>query len=346
MVKIMRAFRFYKPNVPWELEEIPTPTVGADEVLVKIRASGICGTDLHYRHGRTLPEKIPITLGHEAAGVIEEVGEKVEGLVVSDRVCIHYVQSCGNCVHCSQGNDNRCRNRRSFGHHVDGGFAEYALIPARNAFKLPEEVPFDQGAIIGCAVSTPFHALKIGEFQPGDTVAVFGLGGVGMHAVAWARIFGASMIIGVDVADFKLHLAKELGADAVINVSEEDPVKAIMALTDGWGVDISLECAGTEKTMKDAIESVCGRSRYASGRVVSVAAQFQPIQVVGLREGALRKSGDHTRDELRRIIGLVKSKRINLSRSVTHRLPFTELNRGLDILNKKREDVLKVVILQ
>ncbi len=342
----MKAFRFYKPNVPWELEDIPKPTVGADEALVKIRASGICGTDLHYRHGRMLPEKVPITLGHEAAGVIEEVGEKVEELTVGDRVCIHYIFSCGNCVHCSQGNDNRCRNRRSFGHHVDGGFAEYALIPARNAFKLPEEVPFDQGAILGCAVSTPFHALKIGEFQPGDTVAVFGLGGVGMHAVAWARIFGAGRIIGVDVVDFKLQLAKKLGADAVINASEEDPLKEIMALTDGWGVDVSLECAGTEKTMEDAIKSVCGRSRYASGRVVSVAAYFQPIQVVGLREGALRKSGDHTRDELRRIIGLIKAKRIDPSRSITHRLPFTDLNRGLDILDEKREDVLKVVVVQ
>lgn len=106
----MRAFRFYKPNVPWELEAIPRPTVGADEVLVKIRASGICGTDLHYRHGRMLPERVPITLGHEAAGVIEEVGERVGELVVGDRVCIHYILSCGNCVHCSQGNDNRCRS--------------------------------------------------------------------------------------------------------------------------------------------------------------------------------------------------------------------------------------------
>jgi len=173
--KLLKAFRFYEPGAPWKLEDVPTPKVGANDVLVKIKASGICGTDLHYKHGRAQPGKVPIILGHEIAGVVEKCGANVRNV---------------NVVHCSRGNDNRCQNRRSIGHHVDGGFAEYIAIPARNAFKLPTEIPFDQGAIIGCAVATPFHALKVGEFEPGDTVAVFGLGGVGMHAVIWARALG------------------------------------------------------------------------------------------------------------------------------------------------------------
>ncbi len=167
-----------------------------------------------------------------------------------------------------------------------------------------------------------------------------------MHAIALARVFGASKIIGVDVVDFKLRMAKELGADYTINASEEDAVREIADLTDGWGVDVSLECAGTEKTMESAIASVCGKSRYASGRAISVAAQFQPLKVVGLREGVLKKSGDHSRDELRRVVQLVKSKRVDLSRSITHRLPFEELNKGLDILDNKEEDVLRIVVLQ
>ncbi|MFQ6095457.1 MAG: zinc-binding dehydrogenase [Candidatus Bathyarchaeia archaeon] len=345
----MKAFRFYQPETPWKLENVPIPPIGDGDVLVKIKASGICGTDLHYKHGRTKPQKVPIILGHEISGIIENVGKEVENLNVGDRVCIHYIISCGDCVHCSQGNDNRCRNRKSIGHHVDGGFAEYISIPARNTFKLPDEIPLEQGAIIGCAVSTAFHALKVGEFQPGDTVAVFGLGGVGMHAVMWARTFGASKIIGVDIVDFKLRLAKELGADFTINAAEEDPVKEIHYLTDGWGVDVSLEVAGTEKAMEYAIQSAGGKSPYASGRVVSIAAQFQPISIVGmrtLREGALRKSGDHTRDDLRRVIDLVKAKRIDLSRSVTHRLSFDQLNRGLELLDERKEDVLRIVLLQ
>jgi len=316
--------------------------------LVRIKASGICGTDLHYRHGRMQPGKVPIILGHEIAGVIEKCGDAVENTNVGDRVCVHYIISCGDCVHCSQGNDNRCRRRRSIGHHVDGGFAEYISIPERNAFRLPDEIPFDQGATIGCAVSTAFHALKVGELQAGDAVAVFGLGGVGMHAVAWARALGASKVIGVDVSDFKLRLAKELGADFTINASEEDPVKGIKDLTDGLGVNVSLEIAGLEKTMEQALLSA-SESGYASGRVVSVAAQFDPIRIVGLRtlrEGALRKSGDHTRDELKRVIDLVRARRIDLSKSITHRLPFRELNRGLDLLDEKKEDVLRIVLLQ
>jgi len=231
---------------------------------------------------------------------------------------------------------------------VDGGFAEYISIPERNAFRLPANVPFDQGAIIGCAVTTGFHALRVGEFQPGDTVAVFGLGGVGMHAVLWAKILGASKIIGVDIIDFKLRLAKELGADFTINAAQIDPANRIRALTDGLGVDVSLEVAGTAKTMEQAILSAC-ESAYASGRVVSVAVMLEPITVAGmrtLREGALRKSGDHTRDELRRVIELARAKRIDLSKSITHRLPFEQLNHGVELLDQKREDVLRIVVQQ
>lgn len=169
-----------------------------------------------------------------------------------------------------------------------------------------------------------------------------------MHVVVWARAFGASKIIGVDILDFKLRLAKDFGADFTINAAEEDPVKEIRYLTDGLGVDVSLEVAGTKKTMEYALLSAC-ESDYASGRVVSVAAQFKPIRIEGmrtLREGALRKSGDHTRDDLRRVIKLVRAKRIDLSKSITHRLPFEKLNYGLEILDEKKENILKAVVIQ
>jgi len=345
----VKAYRFHKPGISLELEDIPVPKVGPTDVLVKIKASGLCGTDMHYIHGHMQPGKVPIVLSHEAAGIVEEVGEVTRWTSPGDRVVIHYPMSCGVCLHCSQGNDSRCRNRVSFGHHVDGGFSEYAVIPERSAFKLPEEIPFDQGAIIGCAVSTPFHALRVGEFQPGDSVAVFGLGGVGMHGVAWARVFGARLVIGVDIVDFKLGLAKELGADITVNAAEEDPVKAIMDLTDGWGVDVALECAGTEETMRAAIQSVCGKVPYASGRVVSVAAMFKPVVIEGmraLREGAFKKSGDHTRDDLRRVLELVKARRIDLSKSITHRLPFDRLNDGIRMMEDKKENVIRIVVCQ
>ncbi len=342
----MKAYRFYAPNQPLKLEEVPIPKMGPEDVLVKIKASGICGTDVNYKLGKMLPYKTPLITGHEIAGVIEEVGENVKYLKEGDRVVIHYILSCGRCTHCDQGFDNRCRNRKSIGAHVDGGFAEYIVVPARNAFILPNNISFEEGAIIGCAVSTPFHALRLGGFRPGDVVVVYGLGGVGMHGIAWARALGASIVIGVDILDYKLRLAKEFGADIVINPKEENPVKVIRDVTDGYGADLVLECAGAKETVKAAIESVKGKSRYESGRVVIVAHPPGPIEVTSLREGALYFSGDHTRDELRRIIQLVKNRRIDLSKSITHRLPFSELNRAIDLLAEKRENVLKVVVVQ
>ena len=344
----MKAYRFYIPGSPLKLEDVPEPKLGHNDVLVKVKASGICGTDTHIFHGNYLPKDIPVILGHECSGIVEKIGEDVKNVNVGDRVCVNYVISCGQCRHCFQGNDNRCLNRKTFGVDLDGAFAEYAVAPARNIFKLPEEIPFEHGAIIGCAVVTPFHALRVSELQPGDSIAIFGLGGVGMHAVAWAKVFGASKIIGIDIVDFKLRLAKEMGADEVINASKEDPVEAIKSVTDGYGVDIAMDCAGGEKPIRWAIESVTRETRYASGVVVSVALP-PPILIekpFELREGSLRKSGNHTRDDLRRVIELVRAGRIDLSKTVTHKLPFKDLNKGLELLDKKKENVVRVVITQ
>lgn len=344
----MRAYRFYAPERPLKMEDVPMPEVADNDVLVKIKATGICGTDVHYMHGTYPPGKLPIILGHECAGIVQEVGRRVEDLSVGDRVVINYVFSCGKCVHCIQGNDNRCLHRKTFGVNIDGGFTEFAAVPERNAFKLPDNVPFDQAAIIGCAVTTPFHALRVGELRIGDAIAIFGLGGVGIHAVAWAKIAGAAKIFGIDIVDFKLRLAKKLGADETINPSKRDPVKVIHECTSAYGVDIAIDCAGLENTVNWAVESVSRENPYSSGVVVCVAVP--PKILIGepyrLREGSIRKSGNHTRDDLRRVIRLVEAGRIDLSESVTHRIPFSDLNRGFRILEEEKEDVVRVVVTQ
>jgi len=343
---MMKAFRFYAPKQPLKLEELPEPEPGPGEVLIKIRASGICGSDINYVKGKTLPYNTPITLGHEISGTIEEVGDGVENLKVGDRVVVHYIISCGRCKQCIQGNDNRCRNRVSIGAHIDGGFAEYIAVPARNAFKLPQNLTFEEGAIIGCAVSTPFHALFTGGFKAGDTVAVFGLGGIGMHAAMWARTLGASLVIGVDISDFKLKVAEDLGVDVTVNPRREDPIKVVRDVTDGWGVDIAVECAGVPDTVRYTLESVRGRSRYETGRAVLVAVQPGPVSVEWIREGLVTMSGDHTMDDLRRILALAERGRIDLTETITHKLPFEELNEAVNLLRSQAEDVVKVVVTQ
>jgi propanol-preferring alcohol dehydrogenase len=354
-VLLLRAFRFYEPFTPLKLEEVPTPKLGPKDVLVKIKASGICGSDLHYRHGRYNITWTPLIPGHEGAGIVEKIGDQVEDFVEGDRVCVHYGISCGNCYHCNQGKDNLCSNYTIWGFHVDGSFAEYSVMPASNVFKLPKDISFEEGAIIGCAVSTAFHALKIGDLKEGDSVAVFGLGGVGMHVVQWARALGASLVIGVDVADYKLEMAKELGADVVIDARVEDPVERIKDIANGkgfkspgflgkgMGVDLALECAGVKSTVEQVMRSVCW-----SGRVVRVALYWDRVTLEpGICwEGGLRFSLEHTRDDLRRILELVEGKRIDLFRSITHRLPFEKLNEAIDILDEKRGNPLKVVVTQ
>jgi threonine dehydrogenase-like Zn-dependent dehydrogenase len=346
----MKAFRFHQANVPLTLEDLPIPQIDENGVLVKVKASGICGTDLHYRHGTFQPGRVPVTNGHECAGIVEKVGKNVKDLVEGDRVVVHYVISCGACINCNSGQDNKCLYYTSFGHHVDGGFAEYATIPARNAFKLPKEISFEEGAIIGCAVSTAFHSLRVGETEPGDKVAVFGLGGVGMNVVQWAKVFGASKIIGVDVLDSKLRLARELGADETINPRNEDPLKAILDMTDGLGVDVAVECAGHPSTVEWALKSVRGKYPFSSkGKAVRVAAYFDPIILqpgTFTSEGGLKLSADHTRDDLRRVIDLVQARRIDVGKVISHRLPFVDLNKGIELLDSHKEDVMRIVVTQ
>jgi len=342
----MLAARFIEAHKPFKIEEVETPSIKEDEVLVEMRAAGICGSDVLYWRGDASPEKVPIILGHEGAGVIKEVGEKVRGLKIGDHVIIHYVISCGTCKHCLAGYDNRCRNRKSIGHDVDGTFAEYIKVPAKNAVKMADDIPFEWGAISSCAVATAYHAVKISNMNAGDTVVVFGVGGVGLHAILWAKFFGAGRVIAVDVVDSKLETAKHYGADLTINASKEDVLEIIKKETNGWGAEVAIECSGSHKAMEQAIKAIKGRNLFESGTVISVGYQKEPFQInyYDLREGCLKVSGDHTLKELHEIAKLLENKRIDLSRSISHRISLSEINDGIKLLQRKDVHVERIVI--
>jgi 2-desacetyl-2-hydroxyethyl bacteriochlorophyllide A dehydrogenase len=342
----MLAARFVEAGKPFAVEKIDVPVIKPYEVLVEIKASGICGTDVHYHSGEFSPYIIPLTLGHEGAGVVKEVGSDVTHIQVGDHAVIHYIISCGNCKPCLQGHDNRCRNRQSIGSHVDGTFAEYIKVPARSALKMADNVPFEWGAIAACAVSTPYHSMKISGLKVGDTALVFGVGGVGLHAVMWAKFFGAGKVIAVDLIDSKLEEAQRYGADMVVNATRDDVLEAVERATDGWGVDVAIECSGSPKAMEQAIKAIKGRNRYATGTAVSVGLQTTPLQAEywGLREGRLMVSGDHTRLELQQIIQLMEASKIDLSQSITHRIPLQDVNEGVKLVESSREHVERVVI--
>ena len=335
MKKTMRVARLHRVGEELKIDEIPIPEIGPNDVLVKVKACGICGSDLHYRNGVIPVGKLPITLGHEIAGVIAEVGNRVEGIEKGDRVCVHYLITCGDCTFCSMGRENLCEKYKMIGKHVDGGFAEYLRAPARNVLRLPKAIPFDQGAIMGCAVSTAFHALKRARINVGDAAVIHGIGGLGAHAVQLAaRIFGAGKVIAVDVSKEKLETAKKLGADETINAAEEDPVERIVDITGGKGADVVVELIGLKKTIEQAINCVGKGGRMVIVGIGPEDIRVSPYNTIIGREMEIIGVNDHLRPEMARLIELVGLGRIDLSRSVTHRVSLEEVNRGMKILER------------
>ena len=341
----MKSVRMLEAGKPLELQNIPIPNIGEKDILVRVHAAGICHSDAHYRAGRSSMGFLPITLGHEVAGVVEKTGAQVTNVKVGERVCLHYNITCGDCYYCSTGNEQFCNMVRMLGHHVDGGYAEYIAAPARNAIPLPDEIPFEEGATLMCASATALHALRKGRVKAGETVAVFGVGGLGLSAIQLAKASGAVEVFAVDIQLDKLELASEYGATP-INASRVDAVEEIRRLTKGKGVDVALEMIGLRKTMEQTIDSVGNL-----GRAVMVGLNQQPIQVntylqVLGKEAEIIGSNDHLLQELPLLVDMARRKILDTSRVVSQVIPLEadKINKRLDDLENFTSDVRVVIV--
>jgi D-arabinose 1-dehydrogenase-like Zn-dependent alcohol dehydrogenase len=192
----MRAVRLVHVGKPLESAELAVPKIGPSDVLVRIEAAGICHSDEHYRAGISKIDNLPLTLGHEVAGTVERVGADVANLAPGDRVCVHYLVHCGTCEFCVRGLEQFCRSVQMIGKHRDGGYAEFIKVPGRNAFALPDEISFEVGAIMMCSSATALHALNKARLKSGDSVAIFGFGGLGFSALQLARALGCGNVCG------------------------------------------------------------------------------------------------------------------------------------------------------
>ncbi len=330
---------------PLQLQEIPMPAMGDGDILVRVRAAGICHSDVHYRAGRSPVKPLPMTLGHEIAGVVEQVGKQVTAVKHGDRVCLHYLLSCGDCYYCSTGNEQFCTHGSMLGHYSDGGYAEYIAVPERNAVRLPDEIRFEHGAILMCSSSTSFHALRKSRLKPGETAAIFGVGGLGMSAIQLAHAFGALDIYAVDINVDKLRLAEKYGAIPV-NARSSDPVVEIRRLTHGKGVDVALELIGLPQTMKQAVQSLA-----IMGRAVVAGISDEPLEIDTYREllgkeAEVIGTNDHLLQELPLLIELARRGKLNLSEVVTRSVPLevTAINQVLDNLERFGGDVRTVIM--
>lgn len=341
----MKAVRLVEIGKPLQMQEIPVPTIGDRDVLVRVKAAGICHSDVHYRAGTSPVRELPVTLGHEVAGVVEQTGALVSNVRPGDRVCVHYMVTCGECTFCSRGSEQFCVQGKMIGKHRDGGYAEYIAIPARSVVPLPEDVPFEHGAVLMCSSATSFHALRKSRLQPGETVAVFGAGGLGMSAIQIARAFGALDVYAVDINPDKLRLAEKFGAIPV-DAGKGDPVAEIRRLTGGRGVDVALEVIGLPQTMEQAVKSLA-----IFGRAVLVGITRKPFEVdsyfdlIG-REAEIIGSDDHLMSELPTLIELARRGILDLSHVVARTVPLdaAAINQVMDNLEHFKGDARTVIV--
>ena len=328
-----------------ELREVTPREPAAGEVLVRVRAAGICHSDAHYRAGLSPMGPLPLTLGHEIAGVVERVGAGVRDLAAGDRVCLHYLVTCGACAHCAAGRETFCARAAMLGHHVDGGFADAVTVPARNAVGLPDAIPFEQGAIMMCSSATALHALRRGRLKPGETLAIFGTGGLGFSAVQLARALGAREVFAVDIRADKLAAAERLGA-VPVDAGAGDPVARLLAATEGAGVDVALEFVGLPSTMRQALASLAPNGRAVLVALSDRRLELDPYCEILGREAELLGSNDHTLAEISDVIAFAERGALDLSRAVERTVPLeaAAINDVLDALEQGRAGVRTVVV--
>ena len=324
------------------IEDLPKPEIKEDEVLVKVRAAGICGSELHAYEGISERRKPPLVMGHEFAGEVAEVGRRVEGFQKGDRIVIEPITRCGICDQCLRGRGNICRNVKLLGLHVNGAFAEYVPAPARNCYELPDNVKFEEASTVE-PLAVAVHAANRTPVKLGDNVVVLGAGIIGLAALQVAKLMGTRRVLVADVVDYRLALAKKLGADEVINPKVEDSAKKVMELTDMKGADAVLEAVGIQSTVQQAISMVGIGGRITVIGMLEKAMSLGMLDFV-VKELDLKGSYGYVSDEFKAALGLISDRKVNVKSLITNVLPLSDITQGFELLHKRVEGVIKVVI--
>ncbi|TAN08130.1 MAG: alcohol dehydrogenase [Rhodanobacteraceae bacterium] len=329
----MQAIQIVELGKPLQARDVPLPEPGPHEIRIKIEAAGICHSDAHYRAGTASVARLPITPGHEIAGRVDKLGADVTRLAVGDRVALHYLVTCGTCDYCGRGLEQFCRHGQMLGKHLDGGYAEYVVAPAHNAIAIAAEVSSPAAAIMMCSSSTAFHALRQARMQPGDRVAIFGAGGLGMSAVQLARACGAAEVFAVDIDRRKLGAAARYGAIPV-DPADGAPDRQLRAATHGEGVEVALEFAGLPVTQQQATAALAVHGRVALAGISRQPFAVDSFATVINQEAEIIGVSDHLRSELVTLMDFARRGLLDLESVIADRLPLDadEINRRLDAL--------------
>jgi L-iditol 2-dehydrogenase len=329
-----------------ELAELPEPAVGPDDVLVRVRACGICGSDVHGYDGSTGRRVPPLVMGHEAAGVVAATGMRAMRFRVGDRVTFDSTVYCGRCFFCRRGEVNLCDERQVLGVSVPeyrrhGAFAEYVAVPEHIVYALPEGIGFQQAAMIE-AVSVAVHAAALTPVKLGDTAVVVGTGMIGLLAIQALRLSGSSRIIAVDVNESRLKLAVQCGADHCLNAARCDVPNEVRSLTSGRGADIAMEAVGNSETVECAAHSLRKGGALTLVGNLSPNVEF-PLQWIVTRQ--IRVAGScASAGEVPACLDLVARGAIVVDPLISAAAPLEEGQVWFDRLYRRESNLMKVIL--
>jgi len=328
----MRAAVLKEFGSPLSLEDVPTPIPGDDEVLVKVMACGVDGTDLKLMEGFGYRPELPFITGHEPAGRVEAVGSRVDDLQPGDHVITHNFQVCGRCQLCRTNRANICPHMTGVlgARNLPGGHAEYLLIPAAQLVTVPSSIDWADAAVLVDAGITAYHATDRSGLKLGESVLIIGVGGVGSYAVQFAKLIG-TRVLAVDIDSAKVNRAVELGADVGIHGSEVDVPAKVRQLTHEWGVDCAIDIVGSEKTMGWGIDSLANGGRLV---IVGYTPDDYPLSGKRIAQNELQVIGSRCgrKQDLMNVVNIIVAGKTQPI--VTDKLPFERINDALDMLRE------------
>jgi L-iditol 2-dehydrogenase len=341
----MKALNLTAYNT-FKLDEFPEPQLGPNDVLVQVKACGICGSDVHGMDGSTGRRKPPIIMGHEAAGVIAKAGSAVRNWKPGNRVTFDSTVYCGTCAFCRQGLINLCDNRRVLGvscddYRCNGAFAEFVAVPEHILYKLPDNLPFEQAALVE-ALSVAVHAVNRTPHSVGDTAVVVGAGMIGQLIIQVLRVSGCSRIVAIDLEREKLDMAKRFGADVCLKADDGDPVAEVMKLTGGRGADIAFEAVGVTPTIRTAVQVL--RKSGSLTLVGNLSPQIDLLlQAVVTRELTLRGTCASC-GEYPACLDLIARGAVDVKPLISAVAPLEEGAQWFKRLHAKEKGLIKVVL--
>lgn len=350
----MLAVVFQQPN-EYRLAEIPKPETRPEQVLIEVKSTTICGTDLKILQGSVPHVRFPHVPGHEFAGKVVDIGEGVFDVAIGDRVGVEVHVGCGACARCTEGLYNLCVNygdvekgHAHIGFSVPGGLAEYCLVPARAVHRLPEGLDYDQGAFVDSLGIVMWAVERAGGVKAGETVVVIGPGALGLLAIQAARAFGAGQLImlGTDKDETRLRIAKQLGADATININQvDDPIQSVHSHTNGQGADLVLEFAGTSGAARFALETARRGGRVVLGGATSPGKKLE-VDLSTIVRGHLDVYGSvaNPKGISRQAAVLMQQGGIDVRPLMTHHLPLSEFDHAWGMFANRTEEVIRIMM--